>query len=151
MSETPTSEEPTSETPISKEEISVNENQDVATNSNIVDTEENKNKATPSGIEEVIDRSEEENEEDSISTPSEVEEVIVKEEVEDIVVATESEIFDVKVASLSEITSFESTINVEEENLFGSGGQELFTMDVSSSTFTLKAVTKRAQEVVKHV
>ena len=117
---TSSAEETTSEIQISEETITKSETSNVATNSNIVDTEENESK----------------------STPSEVEEVIVKEEVEDIVVATESEIYDVEIASLSEITSI-SSLN---EGLFGSGGgQELFTFPVSSSDFTLRAVTKKSR------
>ena len=111
-------EETTTKTIISEETTYINENENVATNSNIVDTEENEN----------------------ISTKSEIEEVIAKELIDELVVATESEIFDIRVASSS---------NALEPNLFGSGlfgaGQELFTFPVSSSDFTLRAVTKKSR------
>ena len=114
---TSSAEEMSSETATSEETTTVSGTLNVATNSDIVDTEENKNKATQ----------------------SEIEEVIVTELVEGLAVATESEIFEVRIASLS---------NAVETTLFGSGlfgaGQELFTYPVSSSTFSLKAVTRKS-------
>ena len=75
------------------------------------------------------------------ATQSEIEEEVVSEVLEELSIATESEVSDIRIASLSDTKE----VSLVGDSLYGtSPTTELFTLPISSSTFSVKAITKKS-------